>query len=146
MGVEGAPLVPVAEGFNDVFETDGYNLAVRWVSANNITGGYDDGCFGPNDANTRKQAVVILWRYAELEGIDVSAGEDINILSCSDIAEVAEYAISVMQWACGAGVPQGVQSSDGGMLLNPKGETTRAQLATVMMRFCGEPEMVEAAE
>ena len=145
-GLEGAPMVPVAEGFNDVFDGDWYYYAIRWAAASNIAGGYGDGYFGPNDAITREQMVAILWRYATFKGIDVSVGEDTNILSYDDIADLSEYAIPAMQWACGAGVVEGVKGTDGGMFLNPKGNTTRAQMATMMMRFCGEPEMFEETE
>ena len=145
-GLDGVPSVPTAEEFHDVVDGDWYYYAIRWASANNIAGGYGNGSFGPNDAITREQMVTILWRYAKAKGIDVSVGEDTNILSYSDIADVSEYAIPAMQWACGAGVMEGVKGSDGSMFLNPKNNTTRAQLATVMMRFCGEPEMFEEAE
>ena len=145
-GLEGAPLVTDSENFKDVSANDWYYYAIRWASANNIAGGYGNGSFGPNDSITREQMVTILWRYAKTKGIDVSVGEDTNILSYSDIADLSEYAIPAMQWACGAGVMEGVKGSDGSMSLNPKNKTTRAQLATVMMRFCGEPEMFEKAE
>lgn len=145
-GLEGAPLVPVAEAFNDVFDGDWYDYAIRWATANNVAEGYGDGYFGPNDAITREQIITILWRYTKLKGVDVSVGEDTNILSYEDIADVAEYAIPAMQWACGAGVVEGMKGSDGGMFLNPKNNTTRAQLATMLMRFCAEPEMLEEEE
>lgn len=145
-GLEGAPMVPVAEAFNDVFDGDWYYYAIRWASANNIAGGYGDGYFGPNDAITREQMITMLWRYTKFKGVDVSVGEDTNILSYEDIADVAEYAIPAMQWACGAGVVEGVQGSNGGMFLNPKSNTTRAQMATMLMRFCAEPEMLEKPE
>jgi hypothetical protein len=73
--LEGSPLVSVAEGFNDVYDGDWYNDAIRWASANNIAGGYGDSIWGPNDAVTREQLVAILYRYAKYKGVDVSIGE-----------------------------------------------------------------------
>ena len=96
--------------------------------------GYDNGCFGPNDAVTREQMAAILYRYAQHKGYDVSAGKDTSILSFNDAFAVSEYAIPAMQWACGSGLVAGV-AQEGGLALVPKGTTTRAQAATLMMRF-----------
>ena len=69
----------------------------------------------------------------------MSVGEDTNILSFGDATTVAEYAIPAMQWACGSGVVGGKDAADGsGLILDPKGSTTRAQMATMVMRFCAE--------
>ena len=88
---------------------------------------------------TREQMVTILWRYAQYKGYDVSVGEDTNILSYDDAFDVAEYAIPAMQWACGSGMVQGMNDPDGeGMILAPESKGTRAQIATMMMRFCTE--------
>ena len=65
------------------------------------------------------------------KGIDVSAGENTNILSYNDAFDVSEYAIPAFQWACGAGV---INGKPGGYL-DPQGNATRAEFATVLMRF-----------
>ena len=75
----------------------------------------------------------MLWRYAQTEGYDVSVGEDTNILSYTDAFDVAEYAISAMQWACGAGV---INGTGDGSTLTPQGQATRAQAAVMLQRFC----------
>ena len=77
-----------------------YTEAVRWAAGCGVVKGYDNGCFGPNDAVTREQMAAILYRYAQHKGYDVSAGEDTNILSFDDAFAVSEYAIPAMQWAC----------------------------------------------
>ena len=73
----------------------------------------------------------MLYRYAQKQGYDVSVGEETNILSYADAQEISEYAMAAMQWACGAGVIQG-----DGANLNPKDGATRAEAATMLMRFC----------
>ena len=98
--------------------------------------GYDNGNIGPDDAVTREQMVTILYRFAQHKGYDVSAGEDTNILSFNDALTVSEYAIPAMQWACGSGMVNGI-AQEGEMFLAPKDTTTRAQIATLMMRFQG---------
>ena len=88
--------------------------------------------FEPNAPITREQFAAILYRYAQKTGADVSAGEDTNILSYADALDVSEYAVPAMQWACGAGIVNGV----GGGSLDPGGSATRAQTAAMLMRFC----------
>ena len=135
--LEGSPMVEIAEGFNDVFDSDWYNNAIRWASASGIAGGYGDSIFGPNDAVTREQMATILWRYAKYKDIDVSVGENTNILSYADAFDIAEYAIPAMQWACGAGVIQGIEQNNT-MHLAPQGNAVRSQSAAVIYRFCTE--------
>ena len=67
-------------------------------------GGYGNGAFGTDDPITREQFAVMLYRFAQKQGYDVSVGENTNILSYTDAFDVAEYAIPAMQWACGAGI------------------------------------------
>ena len=129
--LEGEPVVDYAMGFTDVAGDAYYAEAVRWAASEGIVGGYGGGLFGSDDAVTREQLAVILYRYAVYKGYDVSIGEDTNILSYDDFADLSEYAIPAMQWACGAGVITGVTDAT----LVPQGEATRAQVAAMLMRF-----------
>ena len=130
--MEGHPAVTGGSVFDDVAEGAWYCDAVTWAAANGVVEGYGNGKYGPNDPITREQLAAILWRYAKSKGYDVSVGEDTNILSYTDVADLSEYAIPAMQWACGAGVIEGVTEST----LVPQGNATRAQAATMLMRFC----------
>ena len=130
--LEGEPVVDYAMDFTDVAGDAYYAEAVRWAASEGIVGGYGGGLFGADDAVTREQLAVILYRYAVYKGYDVSIGEDTNILSYADFADLSEYAIPAMQWACGAGVVNGTSEST----LTPQGEATRAQVAAMLMRFC----------
>lgn len=132
--LEGSPAPVSTADFSDVADGAWYAGAVRWAADSGVVKGYDNGCFGPNDAVTREQMAAILYRYAQHKGYDVSAGEDTNILSFDDAFAVSEYAIPAMQWACGSGMVRGI-AQKGGMLLAPMDTTTRAQTATLLMRF-----------
>ena len=132
--LEGNPAPVSTADFSDVADGVWYAEAVRWAAGCGVVKGYDNGCFGPNDAVTREQMAAILYRYAQHKGYDVSAGEDTNILSFDDAFAVSEYAIPAMQWACGSGMVRGI-ARDGRMLLAPGDTTTRAQTATLLMRF-----------
>ena len=130
--LEGEPAAEGTMDFTDVAEGEWYTDAVRWAAGADIVGGYGNGLFGSDDAVTREQLAVILYRYAVYKGYDVSIGEDTNILSYADFADLSEYAIPAMQWACGAGIVNGTSEST----LTPQGEATRAQVAAMLMRFC----------
>lgn len=131
--LSGSPVVNYLMDFDDVDPAAYYAEAIRWATSEGIAGGYGGGVFGPDDPITREQLAVMLHRYAQHEGYDVSIGEDTNILSYADAFTVSEYAVSALQWACGAGI---ISGTGDGSTLTPQGEATRAQAATVLMRFC----------
>lgn len=103
-----------------------YTKGVEWAVENELSDGTN-----PTGKVTREQFVTILYRYAQYKGIDVSVGEDTNILSYNDAFDVSEYAIPAMQWACGAGVVEGDDNGN----LNPADGSARAAAAIMLMRF-----------
>ena len=131
----GSPVVNYAMDFEDVDPAAYYGEAIRWAASEGIVGGYGNGLFGTNDPITREQFAAMLWRYAQEQGYDVSIGENTNILSYTDVADLSEYAISAMQWAVGAGI---INGTGDGSTLSPQGQATRAQAAVMLMRFCEE--------
>ena len=106
--------------------TNWADTAREWAMANGVSDGENASGYV-----TREQLAAMLWRYAVYKGYDVSIGEDTNILSYDDFADLSEYAIPAMQWACGAGIITGVTDST----LVPQGTATRAQCAAMLMRF-----------
>ena len=101
--------------------------AKAWAVANGISDGSN-----PGGAVTRQQLAALLYRFAVQYGYDVSVGEDTNILSYTDFADLSEYAIPAMQWACGAGI---INGTGDGSTLSPQGVSTRAQLAVMLYRW-----------
>ena len=69
--------------------------------------------------------------FAKLQGVDVSVGEETNILSYDDAFEISEYAYEAFQWGCGAGIINGKTATT----LAPQDMVTRAEVATMLMRF-----------
>lgn len=129
--LEGEPSVSDNCHFADVKSGSYYEKAITWAAAKGIVSGYGNNQFGPDDPITREQMAVILFRYAQYKGLDVSAGEDTNILSYSDALDISEYAFPAMQWICGESILNG---SDGNLM--PRGSATRAQVAAILHRFC----------
>lgn len=126
--LEGTPGGEVAS-FTDVADGQWYSDAVGWAAANGIVTGYENGTFGPLKAITREQLAAILYRYASYKDCDVSASASLQ--GFGDAGTVSSYAVPSMQWAVGAELINGMDGN-----LKPKGTATRAQVATILMRFC----------
>lgn len=133
--LEGKPAADYSLKFEDVGDEQWYTEAVRWAASKGIVKGYNTEYFGVNDAITREQMVIILYRYSKSKGLDVSVGEDTNILSYDDALAIQEWVIPAMQWACGSGVIDGIKNGES-MSLKPDSSTSRAQIATILWRFC----------
>lgn len=114
--------------FNDVNDGAWYTEAVAWASGKNIVNGYDNGVFGPNDNVTREQIATILYRYAV--AMNIATPERGSLYRFADGAAVSDWADDAMEWAVGAGLFQGNNGN-----LNPKSPATRAEVATLLMRF-----------
>lgn len=126
--LEGSPAAESA-GFTDVPGNQWYTGAVNWAAANDIVSGYGDDLFGPNDPITREQMAAILYRYAAYKGYDVSARADLSAFT--DLPQVSAYAAEPLQWAKALGLVGGKTADT----LVPKGSATRAEVATILMRF-----------
>ncbi len=107
-----------------------YSDAVRWAAANEIACGVTDTRFQPNGLMTREQMATFLYRYAKLQQEDTTA----TLTGFPDGASVSAWAKDAMQWAVGSGLIQGTEEN-GKILLNPQGNSTRAQVAVILMRF-----------
>lgn len=94
-----------------------------------ILTGYGDGRVGPDDAITREQLAAILYRYAGRKGYDTSTQADLS--SFADVDAVSAYARLPLAWAYATGIVNGTDATT----LAPDGTATRAQAATMLMRF-----------
>ncbi len=121
------PEIAADQSFNDVAGWQYYAKAVNWAAATGIVSGYGNGNFGPETLITREQLAVILWRYA---GCPASTGS-LDIFT--DANMVSTWAVDALQWA----VEQNLISGKGGGILDPGGKATRAQVAAILMRYCG---------
>lgn len=127
--VDGSIVINGDGTFDDVPEDAWYADAVRWAVDAGITNGVGNG-FAPDGALTRETLVTMLYRFAKHLGLDVSVGEDTNILSYSDAFDIDGWAMPAMQWAVGAGI---IQGSDGA--LSPHANADRSQCAKILVGF-----------
>lgn len=128
--LEGEPAVSGTSVFSDVAADEWYTDAVVWAAANGIVNGYGDGTFGPLDDITREQMVVILYRYSNYKGYDVSS--DGILIGFADSTDTSDWAEAAMKWAVGTGLIQG----KGNDVLDPLGTAIRAEVAQIFMNFC----------
>ena len=127
--LEGEPDT-TASSFTDVAFGMYYADAVAWAQANSIVTGITETIFAPDQAITREQMAAILYRYAQYKGYDVTASNDLS--SYTDASRISAYATTAMQWANAEGLITGNTSTT----INPTGNATRAEVATILMRFC----------
>ena len=127
---EGEPVVSYAMDFSDVARDAHYAEAVRWAAAEKIVSGTGYGAFEPDAPVSREQLAVMLYRYAQHKGMDVSVGEDTNILDYNDMLQWSQWAVPALQWAVGAGV-----LADQGGNLNAWGTVTQAQADGILRHF-----------
>ena len=127
--LEGEPDA-TASSFTDVASNMYYADAINWAAANGIVNGITTTAFGPDNAITREQMAAILYRYAQYKGYDVTASNDLG--SYTDASQISAYATAAMQWANAEGLITGNTTTT----INPIGNATRAEVATILMRFC----------
>ena len=123
--LEGSPMVSHPMDYDDVTLEDWYGEAVRWADSVDVVNGYGNGKFGPDDPITREQMAAMLWRYAESPNVDGSLSAFV------DGAQTSDWAQSAMIWAVDQELINGVGHNE----LASYGQATRAQAATILMRF-----------
>ena len=123
---------PSAEGtgFTDVEDGAWYTEAILWAQANGIVEGFGDGTFQPNASMTREQMMAVFYRYSQHKGYDVSDTMSLGIFT--DSIKIQSYAEDAMAWAVAVGLIKGFPDGT----IRPQADSNRAQLATVLMRFC----------
>ncbi len=131
--MEGSPSIDgIANPFKDVKEKDWYYAPVLWAAENGIVGGVGSGKYAPADSLTREQLATILFRYSSMRKYDTEARGDLT--KFPDIKKVSPWAADAYSWANAEGLIGG--NNIGGVAhLDPAGKATRAQVATILMRY-----------
>ena len=126
--LEGEPSVEGLENpFADVPADKWYADAIIWAASEEIVTGVTATAFMPEAAITREQIAVILHRYTGEEQVE----EDF-LKTYTDADSISDYARDAMNWA----VATGLITGDTATTLTPKNTATRAQIATILMRYC----------
>ena len=111
-------------GADTASDGEWYAAAQQWTVANGVSGGTM-----PHGTITREQLAAMLYRYAVSKGM-VKAPATADLSAFADAGSVSSYAVEAMQWAVSTGLMNGMDGK-----LAPQGSATRAQVATMLMRF-----------
>ena len=131
--LSGSPEVEYEAVFPDVPDGQWYTDAVIWGYQNGVVKGFDTGTFEPNGKITREQMAVILKGYTEnVIGKDTSASASLD--QFYDANKVT-WSKPYVEWAVAVGMIYGKTQSDGKTMLDPKGNATRAEVASILMRY-----------
>ena len=140
--MEGEPAVETGRDFQDVEEGQWYTDAVKWAAEKGIVNGYGDTeNFGPADSITREQMALMLYRYAQYKGYDMTKSSD--YAAFEDASKVSPFAEEAMKWAVGNGIIKGKGNYT---LIDPQGATIRGECAVMLTRVVREFESARNAQ
>ena len=152
----GSPEVTGENPFTDVAADADYYAAVIWGTSNGVINGTSETTFSPDDSLQRQAFATMLYRYAELMAADETTdetapaeevpaeetGAEDVLAQYADADSIQAYAREAMAWAVTAGLFQGDPDNN----LNPRVNATRAEVATLIMRFAEMTAAEEAPE
>ena len=126
-----SPQLSAKNGFEDVGADMWYAQSVGWAAENGIVNGYLDNSFAPDESITREQLAVILYRYAQYKGYDLTVEGNADISGYKDADSISDYARDAIYYAVSSGVISGKTEDT----IAPGESATRAEVATMIMRF-----------
>lgn len=114
--------------FGDVPSDSWFTNAVAWATREGITSGTGAG-FSPDSPISRQDMATMLYKYAQIVGMDTEASGTMNRFG--DSSSISSYAETAMRWAVGVGIMSGDNNGN----LRPGSSATRAEVATMIMRL-----------
>ncbi len=130
--MENSPETEFRDDFSDVKDGRYYSKAVIWAKDNDIVNGVSESVFDPEGKITREQLAAMMYRFSEYKNYNPLMAGDLEQFPDGDKAH--SYAKDPLSWATGVSLITGVKSGDTD-LLDPRGNATREQFATILMRF-----------
>ena len=127
--MEGKPEPVGNKSFSDIPTGRYFTKAVGWAAEKELVSGYTTGEYQPFTPVSRQQLVTILYQYARYKNWNTDANA--SLLAYTDMGEISGYAVLPFRWAVGHGLISGRSES----ILAPRDTVTRAEIATILMRF-----------
>lgn len=118
--------------FTDIPNSAAYGDAVTWAYEAGVVNGATATTFDPEGTITREQIAAMMYRYAQWAKDDTTALGSLS--GFTDAASISSWAKDAMSWAVGQKLMDGM----GNGTIAPRGTTTRAQTAAILMRFAEE--------
>jgi len=132
-----SPATTFVPRFSDVHANNWFARQVTWANQVGIVAGLGDGTFAPNDPVTREQFAVMMRNFArfmEQQGrgrFTESDGTAGAWNSFPDRNSTSSWAVNSLRWANSHGFITGMDDGT----IAPRGTTTRAQAASILMRM-----------
>ena len=120
--------------FTDVAAGKYYAAAVAWASSKNIVAGITTTTFVPDAAINRQQLAVMLYRFAQAQGITLKAD---NTVTFADATSVASWAKDGVTACAAAGIINGY-NENGKLYFKPAASATRAEATQMIYKFHSE--------
>ena len=114
--------------FGDVAANQYYSGAIDWAAEKGIVNGVGGGLFAPYRSITRQDLAVMLYRFVNAMGYELSEGES---RTYTDEAAISAYAADAVRFVTSTGLFAGYQDGS----FRPKATATRAQTAVIVMRL-----------
>jgi len=113
-----------------------YDLSANWAWEVGLTTGAENSAFNGDRDVTRAELVTVLHRYAQLKGAELPVVEEhaADPVILENDHYVPAWAVEDFYWALQVGLIQGVEGEHS-IEYRPNDTATRAQLATILMRF-----------
>jgi len=127
----GEPAVTDRQVFGDVAANRWYSDAVLWAFDAGLITGITPDTFAPGTNITREQFATMLHRYAQYMGQDTSVPPDFALGQFTDYGNMSDWAQEAMRWSVYTGLITGTTPTT----LSPQDTVTRAQCATILMRY-----------
>ena len=127
-----------ATAFTDVAADKYYANYVSWGEENNVVKGISETEFAPENFVTREQISAMIVRYLNYKGIALP-NASAEIKTHSDYEQISDYAKEDMAICYEMGLVKGHDSG----LIEPNGNLTRAQLASVIARLSSYIESIK---
>lgn len=119
--------------FGDVPSGEWYSDGILWAASVGIVSGVGDNNFAPDIEITREQMAVILYNFARYKNQLKGEVQNEKVTEFEDFGEISDYAKTAILWANAEGFISGESATN----ISPKNSATRAQIASLLMRYCG---------
>jgi len=117
--------------FSDVETERWYAPYVTWAYGKGIVEGHGGNLFAPSGNLTREQFAVMLYRFAEAEGLDTNVPAGFRLDQFTDSGQISTWATAAVRWANYNGILMGMTTTT----IAPGATAIRAQGAALLYRF-----------
>ena len=116
--------------FDDVDKDMYYSNAIAWAARLEIVNGVGDNKFEPDREITREEMATMMARYIKKMEIDVTGSEEEYVVY-EDEKEISSFATEAIKDMQKFGLMEGKDDNK----FDPKGNSKRCEVATLLMRF-----------